>query len=118
MMKDDDFKLLKGFALGRTNGQTFAIVESLSRLKTVFNLVSFQVHPSAVDLNPADKWQTYIFGRKWNLKHNVCSCTDKEDDNNVSDPSEDESKVQTEKLINEKTENNSKSRIKLFILPL
>ena len=38
MMKDDDFKLLKGFALRRTdertNGQTFAIVESLSRLKT------------------------------------------------------------------------------------
>ena len=22
MMKDDDFKLMKGFALGRTNGQT------------------------------------------------------------------------------------------------
>ena len=34
MMKDDEFKLLKGFALGRTDGQTFAIVESLSRLKT------------------------------------------------------------------------------------
>ena len=36
-MKDDDFKLLKGFALRRTdkrtNGQTFAIVESLWRLK-------------------------------------------------------------------------------------
>ena len=33
MMKDDDFKLLKGFALRLTNEQTFAIVESLSRLK-------------------------------------------------------------------------------------
>ena len=33
LMKDEDFKLLKGFALGRTNGQTFAIVESLSWLK-------------------------------------------------------------------------------------
>ena len=37
MMKDDDFKLLKGFALRRTdertNGRTFAIVESLLRLK-------------------------------------------------------------------------------------
>ena len=37
MMKDDDFKLLKGFALGWTNGQmneqTFAIVELLLRLK-------------------------------------------------------------------------------------
>ena len=38
MMKDDDFKLLKGFALGRTNGQTFAIVESLSRLKICLDL--------------------------------------------------------------------------------
>ena len=36
-MKDDDFKLVKGFALGwtkeRMDEQTFAIVESLSRLK-------------------------------------------------------------------------------------
>ena len=31
-----------------------------------------QVHPSAVDLNPADKWQTFIFGRKWNLEQNEC----------------------------------------------
>ena len=41
MMKDDDFKLLTGFALRRTNertdGQTFAIVESLSRLKNVLS---------------------------------------------------------------------------------
>ena len=40
MMKDDDFKLFKGFALRRTNertdGQTFAIVESLLRLKSVY----------------------------------------------------------------------------------
>ena len=38
-MKHDDFKLLKGFALRRTdertNGQTFVIVESLSRLKKI-----------------------------------------------------------------------------------
>ena len=33
MMKDDDFKLLRGFGDGRTNEQTFVIVESLSRLK-------------------------------------------------------------------------------------
>ena len=41
-MKDDDFKLLRGFADERTDGrtnertneQTFVIVESLSRLKT------------------------------------------------------------------------------------
>ena len=37
MMKDDDFKLLKGFALGRTNGQTdrktIAFVELLFQLK-------------------------------------------------------------------------------------
>ena len=32
-MKDDDFKLLRGFDDRRTNGQTFVIVESLSRLK-------------------------------------------------------------------------------------
>ena len=38
-MKDDDFKLLKGFALRRTNRrtdeQTFAIVKSLLRLKII-----------------------------------------------------------------------------------
>ena len=38
-MKDDDFKLLKAFALGRMNErtkeQTFVIVESLSRLKKI-----------------------------------------------------------------------------------
>ena len=33
MMKDDDFKLLRGFAGRQTDEQTFAIVESLSRLK-------------------------------------------------------------------------------------
>ena len=44
MMKDDDFKLWKGFALRRTdkrtNGQTFAIVESLSRLKKPLLFIS------------------------------------------------------------------------------
>ena len=37
MMKDDDFKLLRGFedrqTNGRTNERTFVIVESLSKLK-------------------------------------------------------------------------------------
>ena len=33
MMKDDDFKLLRGFADRLTDEQTFVIVESLSRLK-------------------------------------------------------------------------------------
>ena len=33
MMKDDDFKLLRGFDNGQTNEQTFVIVESLLRLK-------------------------------------------------------------------------------------
>ena len=32
-MKDDDFKLLRGFGDGQTDAQTFVIVESLSRLK-------------------------------------------------------------------------------------
>ena len=37
MMKDDDFKLLRGFVTDRqTNGRTFVNVESLSRLKTLF----------------------------------------------------------------------------------
>ena len=40
MMKNDDFKLLRGFGDGRTNRQTdeqtFVIVESLSRLKIDF----------------------------------------------------------------------------------
>ena len=42
MMKDDDVKLLRGFADRqtdrRTNEQTFVIVESLSRLKTLFGI--------------------------------------------------------------------------------
>ena len=33
MMKDDDFKLLRGFDYGQRNRQTFVNVESLSRLK-------------------------------------------------------------------------------------
>ena len=33
MMKDDDFKLFRGFDYGQTDEQTFVIVESLSRLK-------------------------------------------------------------------------------------
>ena len=45
MMKDDDFKMLKGFALrltdGRTNEQTFAIVESLSRLEKLSHMGKF-----------------------------------------------------------------------------
>ena len=36
MMKDDDFKLLRGFADGQTDEQTFAIVESLLQLKKWF----------------------------------------------------------------------------------
>ena len=40
MMKDDDFKLLRGFDYGRTDRrtdeQTFVNVESLSRLKSLF----------------------------------------------------------------------------------
>ena len=33
MMKDDDFKLLRGFGDRLTNGRTFVNVESLSPLK-------------------------------------------------------------------------------------
>ena len=53
MMKDDDFKLLKGFALGRTNGQTFAIVESLSRLKTFRQYYE----TSRITLESSSKWE-------------------------------------------------------------
>ena len=37
MMKDDDFKLLRGFADTLTDKQTFVIVESLSRLKMLID---------------------------------------------------------------------------------
>ena len=38
-MKDDDFKLLRGFDNGQTNEQTFVIVESLLRLKTKIKVI-------------------------------------------------------------------------------
>ena len=41
-MKDDDFKLLRGFDYGQTDEQTFVIVESLSRLKR-FNVLLLNV---------------------------------------------------------------------------
>ena len=37
MMKDDDFKLFRGFEDRQTNGQTLVIVESLLRLKNYAN---------------------------------------------------------------------------------
>ena len=40
-MKDDDFKLLRGFDDGRTDGRTFVIVESLLRLIIIKNLNRF-----------------------------------------------------------------------------
>ena len=47
MMKDDDFKLLRGFDNGRTDGrtneQTFVIVESLLRLKIIISFVSVSI---------------------------------------------------------------------------
>ena len=42
MMKDDDFKLLRGFA-DRRDRRTFVIVESLSRLKILPNLISLVI---------------------------------------------------------------------------
>ena len=42
-MNDDDFKLLRGFAVGQTNGQTFVIVESLSRLKIQLLVVAISI---------------------------------------------------------------------------
>ena len=43
-MKDDDFKLLMGFADGRTNEQTYVIVESLSRLKIKLHFLHGYLH--------------------------------------------------------------------------
>ena len=42
MMKDDDFKLLRGFTVGWTDGQTLVIVELLLQLKrkTTINKVN------------------------------------------------------------------------------
>ena len=52
-MKNDDFKLLKGFGDGRTDEQTFVIVESLSRLKIAQKetLVHSHFTPSLLSLN-------------------------------------------------------------------
>ena len=53
MMKDDDFKLLRGFADRqtdeRTNGQTFVIVESLSRIKN-YQLLLENAPPVTIEL--------------------------------------------------------------------
>jgi len=74
------------------------------------NIGYYKVHPSAVDLNPSDKWHTYILGRKWNLKTNECLKLEYDDDDdddynnennddknnddkNDSDSSEDKSNV-------------------------
>ena len=44
MVKDDDFKPLRGFDDGQTNGRTtFVNVESLSRLKTVLHCFLYYV---------------------------------------------------------------------------
>ena len=52
-MKDDDFKLLRGFDDGqtdeRTNGQTFVIVESLSRIKN-YQLLLENAPPVTIEL--------------------------------------------------------------------
>ena len=41
-MKDDDFKLLRGFDYEQTDEQTFVIVESLTRLK-IFQLIVWKL---------------------------------------------------------------------------
>ena len=43
MMKDDDFKLLRGFDYRQTDEQTFVIVESLSRLKNFFHMLKISI---------------------------------------------------------------------------
>ena len=52
MMKDDDFKLLRGFDYGQTDEQTFVIVESLSRLKNKLQrLANYLIIISPIDLS-------------------------------------------------------------------
>ena len=62
MMKDDDFKLLNGFALGRMNEQTFVIVESLSRLKNIKNYQILKSIPTH-NLCPMSKYPSLTITR-------------------------------------------------------
>ena len=64
MMKDDDFKLLKGFADEQTdkwtNEQTFVIVESLLRLKnaTMYDFAFIKSLNYKIPLNSGKKKKT------------------------------------------------------------
>ena len=49
-MKDDVFKLLGGFADKLTDGQTFVIVESLSRLKKLLMTIWIHIMLTPVSL--------------------------------------------------------------------
>ena len=69
MMKDDDFKLLRGFAdRGRTDGRTLVIVESLLQLKVGYNL-SIYVHISIFD-SPFT-WNDSSFTNCYKYSHNL-----------------------------------------------
>ena len=63
-MKDDDFKLLRGFDNGRTNEQTFVIVESLLRLK-----IKILTMLKNVVIQPF--WQTIIYDTNSDIYHQM-----------------------------------------------
>ena len=68
MMQDDDFKLLRGFADKRMYGQTFVIVESLSRLKIIWLMV--KMHYVLWQMQGSVLIETFVEGwqHKWSLK--------------------------------------------------
>ena len=69
-MKDDDFKLLRGFADRQTNEQTFVIVGSLLRLKRCYKGTSQSVNTkslSALGLYK-DQLRTQILKNKYQLR--------------------------------------------------
>ena len=57
MMKEDDFKLLRGFGDRRTDGRIFVIVESLSRLKRFWSV--FILRPSIVTMLLLERSNTF-----------------------------------------------------------
>ena len=40
----------------------------------LMNLLNYKVHPSFVNFNPKAKMFVYIFGKKYNLRCNLCIC--------------------------------------------
>ena len=74
-MKNNDFKLLRGFADWQTNEQTFVIVESLSRLKSVSKPQSYMYSifvTKHATKTISLKIDFKIFGGFWFM--DICDC--------------------------------------------